>query len=302
MPEEEVTLSLAWWNCQLSPPSTKASKNNITPGFESTISHLLQTLAIDVLALGEVDDGNIEDIQRLLINLNLVRHRVINLYEQNGNSIDDFCVIYNTDKMQFMGELDHPNYSDETAKNWLKAGKLISFSLSDETPLYLVVCHWQSRNRYYPGSEQRNLLGRSVRTALTKLLDQDEDALIVVLGDFNNEPFEAPIESCLRASRDATYLLKRPRYLFNPFWTVLAPSCNDSDSAHGTYSGSNDSIPTRHCTFDQIMFSAAFVRNWRFEGNGAAILHYHTGLPHGVTQRDVSDHFPIISRLTRATT
>ncbi len=202
--------------------------------------------------------------------------------------------------MQFVGELDHPNYSDEAEGNWLKAGKLISFSLPDETPLYLVVCHWQSRNRYAPGSEERNLLGRSVRTALNRLLDQDENSLIVVLGDFNNEPFESPIESCLRASRDATYLLKRPRYLFNPFWAVLAPSCSDSDSLHGTYSGSNGSIPTRHCTFDQIMFSAEFVRNWRFEGNGAAILHDHSDLPNEVAQRDVSDHFPIISRLTRA--
>jgi len=287
---------VSWWNCHLRPPSRTAKKRDPQEGFDHVVKHLLIDRRADLLGLCEVDAEIIQHLKQLLIELNLVNYRVIDLYQINGKSIDDLCVIYNSSKLAYVGELAHPNCRDALSERWLKAGKLLEFRL-ETSPLFICVSHWQGRGNFSPRSELRNKLGDAIRQKIDQIRSADASAFIIACGDYNDEPFEASIEQYLGASRDASYVKKKPHYLFNPFWSCLAHGAKTSSVPPGTYLGEGENVPSGARTFDQIIFCSNFLRHWDFIGAGAEIV--DDSLPAAHQWQDISDHIPILTELRR---
>jgi hypothetical protein len=137
-----VKLVITWWNCRLSPPAKAAKKFPITKDFDKTIISLIQDHDTDILCLCEIDQLDIEHLETLLKTVIDPHHKLLNLYK-NGRSIDDFCLIYNTRKLQISNNKIEANIRDETYGMWLKAGVFVGFEIITYGPLFIGLSHWQ---------------------------------------------------------------------------------------------------------------------------------------------------------------
>ena len=216
-----MDLKFAWWNCRLSPPSTGAKKNDPNLGFVLSLITLLAEKNVDVLGLCEVDECNVGYIEGLLRDLEMVDFKVVSLFSKQGNAIDDYCLIYNEKKVSVSSERRSLNARGPVLDERLKAGFLVKLLLSDGKEIYVILCHWQSRKTYREGSVYRESLGRALRESINIIFSSSKDALVVICGDFNDEPFDSSIQQNLGASRDAAFVRRKPNTLFNPFWNCL---------------------------------------------------------------------------------
>lgn len=295
-----MNFKVSWWNCRLSPPSTQAKKNEPNEGFALTLRALLIDQQVDILGLCEVDASDVEYISALISGWGLNQYEVINLYKKDGNRIDDFCLIFNSGALTHTGLTSSANSRTEKGE-WLKAGIFVQFVFAEEYILYIGLSHWQGRNNYPDGSLLRNRLGDALRTTVNEFIGRHDDKVLVVLcGDYNDEPFDTSIEDCLCASRDISFVRKRPNFFFNPFWACLGVVSHDEPVMEtGTCMYDGVSSTSRSRTFDQIIFSSGFVTDWAFQGVGAQIINDLPVSQIGLKWSDVSDHYPILSHLVR---
>jgi len=297
-----MDLKFAWWNCGLSPPSTKAKKKEPNLGFVISIITLLESREVDVLGICEVNEQDIDLIANIIESLENTELKLVNLYKKQGNSIEDFCLVYNAKKLSITSYGESLNAWDTVTDKKLKAGVSANFVLNNEIPISLILCHWQSRKSYPHESPQRIKLGATLRSNIDEILSANVNSLIVVLGDFNDEPFDKPIQDHLSASRDAAFVIRKPRSLFNPFWSCLGTM--DEVQHHPRSSGScyyqDDGNMTHWKTFDQILFSSAFLKpNWEFVDKGAEIVNDIPIQDVDLAWSEISDHYPVLSHIRR---
>lgn len=293
-----MDIKVVWWNCSLAPPATKAKKKAPTLDFLLTVISLLENHQGDVLGVCEIDREGIAAISEAIVSKSLNHLEVIDLYGKQGNSIDDFCLIINKEKFRYKGCKSFLARPDEVSGAKLRAGAFVQLYLPDDTPIGIILCHWQSRNTYSDGSHLRRKLGDVLRQKVTSLLD--DGSLVIICGDFNDEPFDDPIQNNLAASRDAELVRKNARLLYNPYWNCLGMSPHERKPA-GTCVHKQAGQMTYSKTFDQIIFSSAFVGSgWQFVGAGASILHNPLGESFDQDRwASISDHFPVISHVRR---
>lgn len=287
-----MELKCAWWNCKLSPPVNGAKKNPITKSFNCVVDALLQR-EVDILALCEVDRDNIHHLENLLKVNNHVNYRVLDLFSP-GKSIDDFCLVFNTQKFSLTTEPTLANIKDSLTDQWLKAGVFVGLTPTDGEEIFFGLSHWQSRGTYHVGSSERLRLGDALRTKAMSLLDLNPNCPIVLLGDYNDEPYDSSIVRGIGASRDLNFVRRSNKFFYNPFWARLAPH---PEGPGGTFIHSK-LRDSDGAVFDQILFSSHFVRDWEFKEH-AAILSDIPFFDPNTQWKDISDHYPILSHVTR---
>ncbi|BBL73050.1 hypothetical protein MishRS11D_01480 [Methylomagnum ishizawai] len=165
--------------------------------------------------------------------------------------------------------------------------------------LRLFISHWPSRLWCHENSVDRHLLGMRLRDQIDGL-NPAKDGAVILLGDYNDEPFDDSLAGQLMATRDRAFVVKKPHLLYNPFWRHLVraepyPSKAEDETGGGTYFHANGET-TRWRTFDQIIFSSVFLGRGRWHLNEAL-----TGIlripEHGakmVDHQSIFDHFPVI--------
>lgn len=121
-----MELKCAWWNCRLSPPKNGATKYPITESFYCVINALLQR-EVDVLGLCEVDHDNIKNLTQTLNQGSNQKYQVLSLYSA-GKSIDDFCLVFNSDKFSLSTAATIANIKDPHTDQWLKAGVFVGLT------------------------------------------------------------------------------------------------------------------------------------------------------------------------------
>ena len=302
-----MELKIAWWNCHISAPSTKAAPGSITNEFLSIILAVLDS-GVDIFCLCEVNENDCLELER---RIRIAAHHekkyseftVRSIYSREGNKVDDYGIIYRHEKLSPTSEAVDLNAKADVTEKHLKVGRKLGFKLDDELDLWVILCHWQSLRTYTEDSHVRTEIALALRGYVKDIYDHDQDALIAICGDFNDEPFSRTIQMALKASRDISYVKSRSNALFNPFWRLIgitdlvagshlpAGTCVTADSQH----------MTNWRTFDQIILSSGFLKNgWHFVGSGVEIL---TGLSmqdSSLTWGELSDHYPIMCNLKRA--
>ncbi len=287
-----MELICAWWNCKLSPPKNGATKYPITESFYCVINALLQR-DVDILGLCEVDRDNIQHLQQALNQGNHRKYRVLDLYTP-GKSIDDFCLIFNSEKLSLSTEAIAANIKDSHTDQWLKAGVFVGLTPENSEEIFFGLSHWQSRGTYSDGSTERLRLGDALRTKAMAILDENPNSPIVLLGDYNDEPFDKSIVRGIGASRDFNYVKKSSKYFYNPFWSRLSPH---PEGPPGTFINPKV-IGSDGAIFDQILFSSHFVKEWEFKEH-ATILSDIPFFEPNIQWKDISDHYPILSHVAR---
>lgn len=278
----------------MSPPKNGAKTYPVTDGFSLAVGELLRRGA-DILGLCEVSRANFLFLESMLEAQGFDAYKVLDLYTL-GKSIDDFCLIYNAEKLTIISDTESANVRDPLTREWMKAGVFVPMELKDSGKLFVALSHWQSRQTYPEDSSSRFKLGQALRAKVTEIADKAPDASIILLGDYNDEPYHASIVSGLGASRDAAFVHKRPNYFYNPYWGCL--SAHDNRLPAGSYIHPSAIEASGGAVYDQIMFSSHFLRDWEFKMPGMIVGDIAVS-DLEMKWSDVSDHYPVLSHLLR---
>jgi hypothetical protein len=248
------------------------------------------------MGLGEV---NASTCGTILADLNDPSLSLLDWSSSSGRIKFDTAILYDRNQL---GMLTHRSFVDEYARGSLKLGELTMFeALGTGKILNVVVSHWPSPRYAAEFSAKRDELGTLMRQSLEELRRADPDVYLVLMGDFNADPYSKTLSQHLLATRDRKLAARDPRYLYNPFWRCLGESYpighpDAESSICGTFfypSGDH----TQWFTFDQIMFSSSFLR----EGPMLLVEEYSRiiatpVLRNGLSRKEpLCDHFPVLS-------
>ncbi len=305
-----MEINIAWWNTSVSPPVAKKKKKKqkidkkIAGLYEKVIEYLLKEDKVDLLGLCEVDPIDIEKIKEHLSAAKLEHYKVISLYAREKLRIDDYCLIINSEKIAFKEKISLESRDD--LDTYFKIGIRADLSIDGED-FFLFLAHWQSQQSMK--AKHRNKLGSLLRNAINTIFNTKQDPCIIVMGDFNDEPFEQSVSSELLSSRDKSMVKDYPKVLYNPFWRSLgAHSPHDHEDANtwrrsgGTCLHGDKKEMTYWKTFDQIMFSCAFIdsKGWHLiESRTRICSELSLQAQYSDWKKTISDHFPIISQIRR---
>lgn len=169
-------------------------------------------------------------------------------------------------------------------------------------PLFLLVNHWPSRGGGQEKTEPRRLAAaRTVRELTDRIVEQSPEAGLLLMGDFNDDPFNQSLARVLGA---APLSEEQPGPgLYNAMYHLLDPDEEGSLTYRGKYN-----------LFDQIIINEDFLDGqgplqyepgsatihhpdfMRFRGRGPSrAIHRGEFKPYGF-----SDHFPVYLRLRAA--
>jgi hypothetical protein len=210
-----------------------------------------------------------------------------------GRAVNDTALIFDRRKLDCIKD---QSLYDLHGTATLKCGHLSTFQLAaDGSVLHVVVSHWPSR--LYKGEpvEARRQLGLSLHRQLRPLATSN--AHVVVMGDFNDDPFSPSLASSFFATRDRRLAIEKNHCFYNPFWRQLGESEHHGSRDEGIcgthfYESGQDS---RWFTFDQIMFSSAFLTSAThlLNESSTSILQL-PGLKELIESSDfIFDHFPV---------
>jgi hypothetical protein len=293
-------ITFAWWNTSLSPHSKENQASEEHKNYVIyTLLRLIQEKSVDVLCLCEVSENDIEFIRELFLDTNF------SIYDgaiRDGKKKFDLCIIY---KASILTLIESEVISKLQVTRKIHAGQEVDFIINEtQEPLTLYLVHWSSRMYDYEESPKKILLGSLLRDAVTSSIENRHIKNIIILGDFNEEPFNKSLTDALYASRDISLVKKTPGLLYNPFWRHMVyhnlhPYSHQYEGC-GTYYYKGDE--SNHWkTFDQIIFSSSFVRGeqWFLNEAKTEIFYDEEFIKFIYSSKSKFDHLPVISSIER---
>lgn len=171
---------------------------------------------------------------------------------------------------------------------------LLVKGVAQKDTFFILVNHWPSRRSGTEKSENKRLaVSIMVREILDSILVKQPNAHMIVMGDFNDEPFDKSISIELNAKAENNSLKKGE--LFNPFFNLCSQGLGSVNYSHNWD------------MFDQIMLSKGFFagKNSYVYQNASVYhpswMHYQKDLKKGPCRTFMgedykggySDHFPV---------
>jgi hypothetical protein len=309
MPGALATLPFAWWNTKVAPPSieSKATQEHRSAA-AGVVRALVERHECLVVALAEVRRENI---------LGWLSGGVIEswgvLADTSGER-HDFDVAIAFDRRSLVLK-DYAWARRFHASQAVRAGLVATFDFADGSgPLVVVAAHWRTDAGNTKDAEDRRLnSAEGLRDAIGATLQAEgKDVPVLILGDFNAEPFDRPFGAGLPTARSRAEVQRhRPRtasdlLFYNAAWRWLGE--RDAWNAErkpptlaGTYRlGSN--TPTAWRTFDQVLVSPSLLRGtgWSLDESALEIYDGREVFDQAKARpRAPFDHLPIVGRLQR---
>jgi len=295
----EDRIVFGWWNTSLSPVGKERADEAHKQIAGDIVKSLINDLKVGCLALGEITDADLNYFRQYSDNNSLLTYGGT---LKQGKLQFDTGLIYDSTLLSI---IDEKSVTSTHAGRNLKVANRIDFAASGSPLLHVFVSHWPSR------AHTENTLARE--TIAERLYDQVEDIskqfsnpLIILLGDYNDDPFDKSLSWHFPATRDRD-LAKAKRLFYNPFWRHLGESephslANTNKSAGGSYFYNSGTI-TRWYTFDQILFSSAFLGGGEWHLNEEHTMILRTEYLIVLVQNPAVhfDHLPVLSVIERKT-
>lgn len=256
---ESSSLVLVWWNTSLSPLGKPRATAQEKAFLLAMIAELNKRRPIDILALGEVCSQDLKDIQ------SAVGASDVQLYDGStvgAKPVFDTGVLYRRTRLQLV---DKRRHLSSYGKSTLKIGdRLTLYSADAAREMHLFVSHWPSRLHCHETDPKRIEIGKQLRQSLDEIRTARPGEFIALMGDYNDDPCSPALSYHLMATRDRDMAKENESFLYNPFWRHLGESEAFSygravAGVCGSYYYSKGEHGRWH-TFDQMMFSSAFVR------------------------------------------
>ncbi|MFP2692596.1 endonuclease/exonuclease/phosphatase family protein [Enterobacter ludwigii] len=297
--ENNKKITFSWWNTSMSPHS---KENTASDEHKYYVLYILARLFIekdvDVLCLCEVSEKDIAYINEQL-DLKSLNYNIYNGALRDGRKKFDVCVIYRASILTLIGS-DIISKMQITRK--IHAAQQVNFIINETAePIAIYLVHWSSRLYDYPDSPNKIQLGSLLRDAVDICRDSKNIKHVVILGDFNDEPYNQSLTDSLFASRDISLVQKLPKLLYNPFWRhmshrTLHPFNSSDEKGCGTYFYKSDQS-NRWKTFDQIIFSSDFIsgKSWYLNEEKTEVFGDKQLIDYVYNSKSKFDHLPIIS-------
>ena len=298
-------LGFAWWNTGMSPNTATGRATPQETGTAAEMLVLLGQMGLHFIALGEIAFSDIAAIKKL-VDARLDGYVFLDTTNAAGRSRFDTCIAYRADAVQIV---DNSDLVLKSGGRTTRIGQYFQLVVRDEPkPFHIVVSHWPSRLSLHENAPKRIELGVRLRDKVNEIFEMEQDAHVILLGDYNDEPFDVSISESLQATRDRRFVLKKPHLLYNPFWRHLSSyehaGSEDKLSDPGTYFHGNGEL-TRWRTFDHMMFSSSLLAGntgWRLNERETRVVNIQPYTEMVQARKHVFDHLPIMSRVSRSTT
>lgn len=278
-----------WWNTSLSHKNKQNISDEDKVIIWKTINELISKSSLDILILTEVREQDIKDIYE---NCSLNEYKVEYECSRAGKAWFDICIIYKNSFELILKQAIQATRLNKTHK----IGVRFDLLLLDQKILHLFASHWPS-NLQQSSEDKRIFNAQNLRVKINELMNEYRkssigEPYIILMGDYNNEPFDKSVSYCLQSSRDENLVKENKDLLFNPFWKDLS-RINDNVNIGTCYYKSGDL--TKWKTFDQIMYSHAFINsnNWKFINTDDRIFTNELLLKTILNNQSKLDHLPI---------
>jgi len=297
------SLKFAWWNVSLSPASNKAKPkgtSEIYADISGHIEHLLGDHLCDIVALCEVSEFDVNQFELFFSGSD---YSVKNFSFKAGLTRFDTAVVYNHTRVEV-------DYLDPISRlvtgNIVKAGQILNVTEKINNKSFkLILCHWASRLRS-DGVDKRNASATLVSDQVSKYILDDKD--VIIMGDFNDNPYDESLLKHLRASRCHEMVRKYPNEsLYNPFWRTLVSeerythlNAERKNFRSGTHKFKQVCGTYWH-SYDQIIFSGSLLgkSDWHLNEKNTGIIDTDRFASLLYSRDSIIDHLPVVCELTK---
>lgn len=265
--EYAITLNMhidfALWNTGLAPPSTGSSPTSDHEGLVKSALLTLCERGCSIIALTEMRRRDPVD---LLPDSVATRWACI---RDESEERHDFDLALLFDQEQILS-LRSTFLVEFYAGRRVRCGLLSVLALPDSAILILVLVHWRSDlGGHEDASAQRSRSADAIKVAISQALEEfGADAHVLVVGDFNVEPFDETFNVLPTARFRDVVRRHKPRgrgdvLLYNTSWRWMGESepwaGQSIPSNAGTFFSRRNS-PHAWRTFDQVLVSASLLR------------------------------------------
>lgn len=288
-------LTFAWWNTSLAPSGKSRNDDELRRCAVFVIDYLVSNLGVDFLALAEMSSSDLAYLRDIP---NFSHMSFLSGISQVGKSTFDLCYMVNPRKFLLFGTQDVVSVKGTST---LKIGQKLTLTNVESKSVFNVFCsHWPSRLWCEEHHADRHLLGVRLRDEVDQILSKSvSPPYVILLGDYNDEPFAASLSDQLMATRDIDLVRKRDHLLYNPFWGKLGQG-GSGQKCGGSYFYKGGKT-TRWLTFDQIIYSHAFIGqdNWRLSDEGSHVCDVPGMFDLICDQKSRFDHVPVYGIIER---
>lgn len=298
------SVSIAWWNTGLSPAAARDRASD--SDYQLAVSVILKIIAeynVDILCLGEISPQEIQKIQPIV---SLFGFFIYDGTYTEGRIKHDLCAIIRVSKF---GIVSNKSVIEQTPIGQVRAGQELELvHVNSGDVFFLYMSHWPSRSYdHSEGMPQRDQLGRTLKKAIEHCKEEKQGRYFILVGDYNDEPFDTSLTHALYATRDRNVVLKNSGFFYNPFWRYLGfgaklESDDEADDrcTYGTYYYKSGKITKWH-TFDQILFSSSFLKggDWTLLEDKVKIVNSDDLRNLILSNETKFDHLPVVASIKR---
>jgi len=183
------------------------------------LDHMVEVLSdldVDVLGLCEVENRKV--LEMLNEHYSEKNYSIVH-YESPDSRGIDAALLYDAEK--FTVEDSYPiniPFEEEAPSRDILYVK----GIANESELHIFVNHWPSN---YSGLERgirrRSVAAKVLRKALDKILMENENANIIMMGDFNEDPLAKAVQDVLNTSIDREEVAENLYQLWNPMAHIM---------------------------------------------------------------------------------
>nr|WP_279158762.1 hypothetical protein [Pseudomonas corrugata] len=286
-----------WWNTRLTPPRGEGLAGDDRLLVRAAVLELLQA-DFHFIGLCEVSQKDMDEFSEALAGGPFVVSAFTGTTDAPGFG---FGLIYDATVITIM---DHEYLMEMVRGGAHRIALRLGVSLvgGDTQDVYLV--HWSSRLNHPEESATREFFG----SALNRSIAGRRNAGVpntIVLGDFNDEPFNLSVTEGLRSTRESSRAARRSDLLYNPFWRHMVPLAGYSPnvqavSPSGSYYLRSHQLH-RWRMLDQALFSSSFVStgDWLLYEEGTRVLVSPILVNAVESRKSKIDHLPIVAEIRR---
>ena len=289
----QSVISFAWWNARLSPPVGKplAVEDRLVV-LEEVLALLVS--GVDLLGLCECGADDVRWLKSALVGTLFD----VSSFSTTGAEFR-LAVIWNTETV----DIQESEYLTDIVRGTsFRVGLRLTLSFPAGLNCDLFLAHWPSRMFHHKEAGSREGFGASLRRELEGRRSSGAENFIVV-GDFNDEPFDLSLTEGLRSTREPSAAAKKSNLLYNPFWRhiVGAIGAVPKDAVgEGSYFHRSDKL-SKWKMLDQMLFSQAFmgVGDWCLDESKTGV-HRPLRLAKAVRgTKSKIDHLPVYAQIRR---
>lgn len=292
-------LRFSWWNTALSSAAKKAN-SNLLSCIEALhhIESLMETSDCDLVAVSEVCSGDLEVFNKILPE----HYKVLDITNKAGKTRFDCGVIYNESALSVVEVTD---LDLDDLNNTIKTGQVLKVTDKHSNDEFtLILCHWSSQIMT-SGVCKRANAATHLKYFVKNLLDNNEK--VIVMGDFNDEPYSYSLTENLYTTRCIDAVRKHPKQLlYNPFWRHLVSndfysfSTTDSSYEYGSHNYQSY-IKNFWQMYDQIFFSANFLGGsaWHINEKETKVVKSSSLTSAFLSKSSFIDHYPVICEIQK---